>query len=367
MTDDDYGALYESLTSVLREECGSLALHKFIDGETALDKELWQRAAELGWLGISLPEAVGGLGMGTQGLHLLHRAIGASCAPGPFAATLAVTQMLAEARVDTACGDIIAAVIAGDAIIAAPIAPGGERLVLSGGVLNGRSQSLLGLDGATLALVPARRGGENCLALVRIASPGATAARVDLWDRTRSAGSVACNDVEPVILIEDAGSARLQAYFRYLSLSIAADCVGAGFQIAEQTTEYLKGREQFGQSLASFQALKHRVANLYIALDPAAELTRQAALGLASGRPAGLMWTALAKAAAADAFRFVADDCVQLHGGVGYTWEYDCHIFLKRALLNEVIAGRSAEQRDAAATLLDGMASAGETIAEIVE
>ena len=147
-------------------------------------------------------------------------------------------------------------------------------------------------------------------------------------------------------------------------MAIAADCVGGARAIAEQTVGYLKERQQFGRPLASFQALKHRVANLYVAVVEAEQALEHAVDAAACNTDSASMWAALAKAAASDAYFFVAADCVQLHGGVGFTWEFDCHIFLKRALLNRQLAGDNSALRDLAASRLAEATLAGITTAE---
>ena len=359
--EDDIGTLYESIVEVLADECDSIALHKFYNGESALDAQLWARAAELGWTAIALPEEQGGLGMGVRGLAALFGALGRFAVPDNFLATLPAAQWLGEVADTELAAQILPGVIAGEIQLAVPTAPGGARLTLDGSKLNGVSPLLIGAASASIAILPTAEG----LALVRLDAAGVSVRPMDMWDRTRAMTVVECADAEPIGMIADPDGVASAGLQRYLALAVAADSIGGARRIAEQTVDYLKTREQFGRALASFQALKHRVANLFFAIEPADELVKQAAETAEAGDPHAPMWNALAKEAAASAFRFVADDCLQLHGGVGFTWEFDCHIFLKRALLNQMIAGDRRVQLDSAAAILKAASAAGITTAEL--
>lgn len=358
--DDDIGTLYESIVEVLADECGSIDLHKYYSGELALDTQLWNRAAELGWTAIALPEEQGGLNMGVAGLAALFRALGRFAVPDLFLSTLPAAQWLAEVADPALAADIVPGVIAGETQLAVPAAPGAP-LALSGGTIDGTSGPLLGTVGAAIAILPVTGG----IALVRLDSPGVSATPMDMWDRTRFFMTVECVGVTPLAVIDDADGKALAALFRLLSIAVAADSVGGGRRIVEQTIDYLKTREQFGRALASFQALKHRVADMMFALEAADELVKHG-VELAGADDSNVTyWTAIAKTTATEAYKRAADDCLQLHGGVGYTWEFDCHIFLKRALLNQEIAGDNRGQLDGAAAALQAAAKAGTSIAEL--
>ena len=133
--------------------------------------------------------------------------------------------------------------------------------------------------------------------------------------------------------------------------------------ITERTVEYMKTREQFGQPIAGFQALKHRAANLVTQLAVMDEMVAHA-VQHADAPDAGL-WIMLAKAEVTEAFAFIGQDCMQLHGGVGFTWDFDPHVYLKRARLNEVLAMSNHALRDRAATVLATVTRAGETALEL--
>ncbi len=363
VSEDDLNSFYESMIDVLTSECDSIALHKFYDGEAGLDEQLWARAAELGWLGIGLPEAYGGLGMGVQGLDVLYRALGWAGAPGAFIPSLPVAQWLAEVAEEALAQKLLPQLVSGALEFAAPIAPTLSSVSLKAGRLSGVSQPLLVPRKAGIAVVPLADGG---MALVPMNNAAVSFDPIELWDRTRRAGTLRCDGAEPLAVIADPSGEVSRTFFRHLALAVAADSLGGGRRMTEQTVEYLKTRVQFGRPLAGFQALKHRVANLMLALTPAEELIRQAEDVSAKGEPTAELWVGLAKVSATEAFKFIADDSVLLHGGVGFTWALDCHIFLKRALLNELLAGANANHLDLAADSLAASARAGVSPAELV-
>lgn len=362
--DEDLRTFSESIGEVLRAECDRRKLHSYFDGENDLEHALWHRAKELGWFAIGVSEEFGGLGLGSRGLDVLFRSLGRSVAPGPFHPTLAGAQWLSECAPPGIAAQFIKGIVAGDLSLGIPAVPGGAPMKIEGGRITGESEALLIYPWAHLSILPVSDAGKAGFALVPVGAGHAEIARLELWDRTRSIGHIKCDNVAPAAVIPDPHGRVVDLLRRHLALAIAADCVGGARAIAEQTVGYLKERQQFGRPLASFQALKHRVANLYVAVVEAEQALEHAVDATASNTASASMWAALAKAAASDAYSFVAADCVQLHGGVGFTWEFDCHIFLKRALLNRQLAGDNSALRDLAASRLAEATLAGITTAE---
>lgn len=356
----DLEALRGGIADVLSGECGSRALHAFVDGAPGLEEQLWGQAAALGWLAIGLPEDVGGLGLGAAGLDVLHFELGRRLAPGPYVATLAAAQWLAELGV----GQPYCEAVAGGGLkIAVPAEPSeARRLTVEGDALHGRSSLLLGSAASGLAVVPVRTAAGDGWGLVEVGAE-ARLERQPMWDLTRDLCVLTCEAAPAAAIIEDAGGRALAALERHLSLAVASDSVGAGLAIAGQTVEYLKTRVQFGRPIGSFQALKHRAADMMILLETNRHLVDQAVE--TDGGLSGDLWAALAKASAAEAFRQVAADCVQLHGGIGFTWEYDCHLYLKRARLNEMLVGGEGGRRDLASARLEAILACGQSAAEL--
>jgi alkylation response protein AidB-like acyl-CoA dehydrogenase len=352
--------LREMIHDVLARECDNRAVHEFIDGKPELAMHVARYAAELGWTGIGLPESVGGAGLGLDGFYVLSRELGYRAAPGSLLATLAAAQWLSEfASEDHA--EILKAIVAGEATCAVPAVPGAP-LSAQEGLLSGNSALMLGEPG--YAIVRATCDGVDALALIKTGEQARWQAE-KAWDFTRPVGRLTCANVRPVLLWPDPEGHLQNRLELILALAIVADNVGGMRAIALSTIEYLKTREQFGKIIGSFQALKHRAANTMLAVELAEQQGAQA-LDAAAGAD-GYLWAALAKAGTAETYRRVAQEAVQLHGGVGFTWEFDCHIYLKRARLNEALVGSATALRDRAADLLLAATAEGRSVAEIPE
>ena len=185
-----------------------------------------------------------------------------------------------------------------------------------------------------------------------------------MWDRTREVIDIRLQNAKPTAVLEDR-EATSEALLRAMALAVAADSAGAARSITERTIAYMKTREQFGQPIAGFQALKHRAADLATKLAVMDEMVAHAVHRTAADEPDADIWASLAKAEVTEASVFIATDCVQLHGGVGFTWDFDPHIFLKRARLNEVLVMANPALRDRAAAGLAAVTRAGRSALEL--
>jgi alkylation response protein AidB-like acyl-CoA dehydrogenase len=363
----DLEALRGSIADVLAANCDRRAVHAHIDGADNLAARLWKMAAELGWLAIGLPERFDGLGLAGQGLAVLHRELGSVLAPGPYIATLAAAQWLAEYDASPFAQHHLPRVAAGELQIAVPCDPASNPGHWDGGRMVSASRVLmLGGSGPELAVVPVRsEDGHAGMALIDTRFAGVRLEAQSVWDRTREVSLLSCGPVEAELVIADPAGTVSAALTRHLGLATANDSLGGARSIAEQTIGYMKDRVQFDRPIGAFQAMKHRAADMMILLEVQDRLLDQAIEAEQRRSPDADLWTALAAAGATDAYSFVADDCVLLHGGIGFTWEYDCHLFLKRARLNAVIGGDNAVRVDCAATALEQAAREGRSVLEL--
>lgn len=350
-------AMREGVASVLAELGGSTALHAFIDGKNTLDRDLWAQAGALGWLGFGIPEAYGGLGLGFSGLAILHAEIGRQAAPGPYIATLSAAQTIVEAGGEDVQKTWLPRIAAGEIGACVPAALTAAPLTLSGTGVSGTIRCL-GAPDAAFLLAPT----EDNWCIVELTEAQVRA--VPMWDRTRTVMDVVLHDARPAAVLADRDSVRA-ALTRAMALAIAADSRGAARSVTERTIAYMKTREQFGQPIAGFQALKHRAADLATRLEVMDEMVAHAVHRTVLGEPDADIWTMLAKAETTENFVFIATDCVQLHGGVGFTWDYDPQIFLKRARLNEALVLPNTELRDRAAGALASLTRAGQSALEL--
>jgi alkylation response protein AidB-like acyl-CoA dehydrogenase len=339
LDDSDFQALDEAISQVLASEADRHALHSHIDGKVRLDRMLWDKAVELGWPAIGLPEGVGGLGMGLRGLDLLYRQLGRCVAPGPFLATLAAAQTISEVADAVTKTEWLPRLAAGECKLAVAAlvdtTPGGSETWLLGDV------------DSDAALVPLASGEWGLVSL-------AGAERLEMWDRTRPLLRLDLAGRQPLATFPGAPTA--QALTRNLALGIAADAIGGARAIIEITVSYMMQREQFGRVIASFQALKHRIADHMTEVVSGEEFLSLAVDSAARGNPDADIWAGLAKARCTESYVRIAQDCLQLHGGVGFTWEFDVHLYLNRARLSELLVAPNTKLKDdAVAGLADAV------------
>jgi alkylation response protein AidB-like acyl-CoA dehydrogenase len=350
-------ALREGVADVLAEQSGSTEMHAFIDGKNALDRELWSRAASLGWLGVGIPEQYGGLGLGHHGLAILHTELGRQAAPGPYIPTLSAAQAIVENGSEAVRTAWLPRIASGEVNAAVPATPDAAALTWSDAGVSGTLRCL-GAPDAALVLAPVG----DAWVIVELA--GAEVNAAPMWDRTREVIDVRLRNAKPAAILEDRERTS-GALLRAMALATAADSCGAARSVTERTLAYMKTREQFGQPIAGFQALKHRAADLATKLAVMDEMVAHAVDKIAADEPDADIWVSLAKAEVTETFVFIATDCVQLHGGVGFTWDFDPQIFLKRARLNEVLVMTNPALRDQAAARLAAATRAGRSALEL--
>jgi alkylation response protein AidB-like acyl-CoA dehydrogenase len=263
----------------------------------------WDQFVEMGFLGLTVPEGKGGLGLGPEALAAVHYELGRTLVPGPMIAQMLVIEALAghaDLRVQAVAGQkMTVGHFACDADLASHILVGGSERI-----------SLISRDAASI-------------------TPQVT------WDETRRLFSVESNAKGSIIAEGEAARALAERLKKNLCLMLAADSLGGANAVFELTVEYLKTRRQFDRPLAMFQALKHRCADLKIALVAAEALL----WSRANDADASLADFGALKAHACAVFRTTAEEAIQLHGGIGLTAEHPCHLFLKRAMLNGALGG----------------------------
>lgn len=328
-----------TIREVLAAEATPQHMHKLFDTGETRDRSFEKVMANLGWPVIGIAEAQGGLGLGLAGLAVLYEELGRVPVALPVLPTQLVAAALQQRR--SANPDPVLDAIARGEISAAWVEPP-AALASDTGRLEGEARHILGLGDADVLLVSI---DEERAAIVKADAAGVEIQRRQAVDFTRSLGDVRFTGVDVSPFPVAAAPLRRHAW-----LGIASDCIGGAESILERTVEYMKVRVQFDQPIGAFQALKHRAANLQLTLEQARGVVAEA---MTEGEgTAALGLAALAKATAADAYAAIAADAVQLHGGIGYTWEHDCHIFLKRAQLNRHVFGSSETLLETAAQAL---------------
>ena len=345
--------LRDSVRQVLDEHLA--ATGDAIPGEDGrpVDAVLWQQMTELGWLSLCIGEDHGGLGLGAAHAAVLHEELGRALASVPMLSTLLAAEALARGGSAAQQAAWLPRLAAGEIMTAIQLPRDGAALPrLSDGRLSGRWLHLLFGDVASLLLLPVETDTGIAFVLLDSGSDGLTVERRPTVDLTRSLAEAVADDVaigeEQVLPLDVVLADHLR---NQSAAALACEAVGAAAAILARTIDYMGVRVQFGRPIGSFQALKHRAANWKVVLEAATALARHAADAIAAGEPDVSSIASSAKFYACDIGAAIAADAIQLHGGIGFTWEHVCHLFLKRAKLNQQLFGSSTEHKERVARL----------------
>ncbi|MEC4571556.1 acyl-CoA dehydrogenase family protein [Streptomyces virginiae] len=358
-----------TLREILGKRCGPDEVKAAVRTAAGYDRELWQQLSrQLGLPGIAVAEEYGGVGCGPADLALACEETGRALLPSPLLATAVLCAPLIAALGSAAqrsallpplaSGGLTAALAVPGPVLATALALTGEDSAgqwsgggRAGGVqaradaagdgwrLYGEAAQVLDGHSASLLLVAAHTGGfarsRTLLFLVREDAPGLVRSRQTVLDETRPQARIQLRDVPAELLGGGEEGAdvpgALAATGRTASAVLAAEAVGAAGQALARTVEYVRQREQFGRAIGSFQAVKHRLADLYVQVQAARSAAYYAAWDPDQG--------GLALAQALEALRVTAGEAIQLHGGIGFTWEHDAHLYFKRAASDELLFG----------------------------
>jgi alkylation response protein AidB-like acyl-CoA dehydrogenase len=293
--------------------------------------ESWKLVTEMGWLMLSLPEDAGGLGLGRDAAAAIHFEHGKALGTAPLIPAMATVQALGAATeladqagwIERACaGEFITTNLrAGD-------------LTGDGDALSGTLPAVPDADMATHLII----ANPGRAALVPLDAPGVTVTERPVWDQSRRLFDVTFDafTLDPALIMARGEAARelTERLKGEMIFALAADSLGGANTILDLTVEYLKTRKQYGRPLGMFQALQHRCADLKVSIGAA-----EALLWARAEQPATMVEIGGLKAHAAEVYRWVCEEAIQLHGGVGLTEEFYCHLFMKRANLNVHLGG----------------------------
>jgi alkylation response protein AidB-like acyl-CoA dehydrogenase len=339
---------------------GAASAAAAVDAPTGYDEAVWSAMADQGWLAIELPEDDGGLGLGMVELAVLCEEIGRRLVAAPFLPTIvAIGALLGpEARADTGTKEWREALGQGDAVGCVAAAPGSDGLSVEGSEgqvrLSGQTAPVAYAPSADVAVVLAA-GAVYGVDLRAEGRPSPLSA----MDRTRELG-VLVFDGTPARFLGGEGAAALLVD-RAATLA-SAEMLGAADHVLALTVQYAKDRVQFGKPIGSFQAVKHMLADALVDVEGMRSTAYYAAWCAAAGDSERSLAASMAKAWCSDASRRVMAAGLQVHGGIGFTWEHDMHLYLKRAQLDQVSYGDAAAHRDRIATLLRTRLQAGESL-----
>jgi alkylation response protein AidB-like acyl-CoA dehydrogenase len=330
--------------------------------------------AELGWMGLILPEQYGGSGLDFVDLVVVLEEMGRTVLPGPFFSTVALGGVgIVEGGSDALKLELLPKLAAGELKVTlaqlepsgrwdadgiqATVKPDGKDVVVSGTklfvpdahtadliIVAGRAPGSTGREGLSLVLVDAR-------------APGVKISQLKTMDQTRRLSEVVLTDVRVpagrVLGAPGQGWALLDRIVDRGKVGLCAEMCGGAQKVLEMSVDYAKVREQFGKPIGSFQAIQHKCANMLVEVESSKSVTYYAAWAVANDAPEAPLAAAMAKAYCSDAYRHVSGEGIQIHGGIGFTWEHDMHLYFKRAKSSEVTFGDATWNRELVAQYID--------------
>ncbi len=379
--DDDATMLRDTARKFLADNLPTDKLHRLVAANSDpyrtpacdWDRNLWRQIVELGWTTVAVPEADGGMGMNLAALAGLAEEVGRAALPSPFIATAIATLAL------RACGSeparkLLGEIATGRAATLATTPRSGAWEIdacdvrLEGGKLQGSAWFVQDACKADVLIVKAASANGIALCAVPVNSAGVEIVPDAIIDLTRDQAHVQFDHVavapDHVFAAPGKGAAALAAAEPALLTIIAADMCGAAEWLLQTTAEYARLREQFGHQLGYFQAVKHPLVNLMIALDQAKSLVYNAACAVDSEPERAPAYARMAKAAASDVAAYASNRAIQFHGGIGFTWECAVHLYTKRQKHNQMFYGDASYQRAKLAELLMGAMGSGATVGQ---
>lgn len=354
---EDREALAASVASLLRDRGGETAVRATMTTTAGYDPDLWRQLADMGVVGLAVPEQFGGAGAGAAELEAVMEEMGAALLCSPFLGSAVIaTSLLVESGDADQKQRWLPALADGTALAAAALTGLDARwtedsvsvsATESAGQwqLDGTAQYVLHAQNADVLIVAAADADGAALYIVDPAAAGVTIAALPEFDHTQRLARIEFAGADAARL---AGSdwSTVERSVRVALVALAGDQAGGARRALENTVEYTKVRVQFGRPIGSFQAIKHMAADLLLESESATSAARYAAEALDAGDPDADTAVALAAFACADAFVTVASTSIQMHGGIGFTWEHPAHLYLRRARADAELLGSPSYHRE---------------------
>ncbi|CAA0124838.1 Acyl-CoA dehydrogenase FadE34 [Mycolicibacterium vanbaalenii] len=341
---DDHQDLAEAASGQLTRLAALATARASLEGGSRHPSDLWSAATELGWTGLAIGEEVGGSGFGLAELAVVLESQGRQLCPGPFLPSVAASVVIDRCAPDPVRNEFLPGLAGGETVAALGVS--GSVAVGADLVVTGQCPAVLGAPDADILVLVA---GDDVV-IVPAGADGVTVGALDTLDTTRSVGSVALHDVTvPADRVLRGAARNARTVFRILA---SAEAVGVSWAALDMAVDYAKVREQFGRTIGTFQAVKHHAANMLVAAEVATAATWDAAR--ADDLDSAWFPAAVAASHAIHAQVFNAQNNIQLHGGIGYTWEHDAHLYLRRA---RMLAALMADGADPLLDVVEGQRS----------
>jgi alkylation response protein AidB-like acyl-CoA dehydrogenase len=359
----------------LENECTSTFVRERMAEAAGVTDDLWAKLAEQGWLGLVYPEEYGGSGLGFVDLTVLMEEMGRAVMPGPYFSTVVLSGLaILEAGSAGQKKEWLTRIAAGEAKAALAWTEPNARWDAAGVtttardaagrfVLNGAKLFVLDAHLADVLVVVARTAeGKSAeegvsLFLVPKGARGVDVKLLPTMDQTRKLCEITLTDVnvsgDALLGTKHEGWTPLARVIERATVALCAEMCGGAQRVLDMTTEYAKIRIAFGKPIGSYQGVKHKAADMLVDVENAKSLTYYAAWAVDENVPEAALAASMAKAYVSDAFRKVSGAGIQLHGGIGFTWEHDLHLYFKRAKSSEFTLGDATYHRERVAQLIN--------------
>ena len=368
---DDQRVLRDQARKFLGEHASSARVRRVLDTDAPYDAELWRGMVEMAWPGTAIPEEYGGAGYGHLELCVIAEELGRSLAPTPFSSSVYLaTEAIILAGSDAQKKRWLPRLAMGEAIGCFALAEGPSTPTPAALATTARSGRLSGVklpvadgDVAHLAVVAARTSGgqgERSMSLfvVELDGPDLKRTALKTIDPTRSHARIVFDEAHGELLGgEGQGWPLVRRLLDRAAVLVAFEQVGGAQAALDMAREYALGRFAFGRPIASFQAIKHKLVDMYVAIELARSNAYYGAWALSTNAPELPVAAAAARVSATEAFWLAAKENIQTHGGMGFTWEFDCHLYYRRAKLLGLALGSARHWKQELIARLEARAS----------
>jgi len=353
---EDQNELRVQARRFLEARCSSADVRAVLDGKASYDAALWKGLGEMGFLGVVIPETYGGIGLGYLELCVIAEELGRTLAPVPTLSVFLATELLLAAGTEAQKASWLPKLVTGEAIGTlahaegtGPVTSQNLQVRADGAYVNGVKTPVPAGDIAHFAIVSARSlGGAMSLYMVDLTRAGVLRERVETIDPTRSHACIEFHKAEATLLGEEGrGWQILEEALDRAAVLTAFEQLGGADRALEMARDYALERMAFGRPIGSFQAIKHMLADMYVSVALARSNAYYGAWALATAAAELPQAAASARVAASQAFQHCARNNIQVHGGMGFTWAFDCHLFYRRANLLALSLGPVSDWEDA--------------------
>ena len=364
---DEQQMLKDTARRFLDDKVPAAVVRSLMETDSGFDDGHWQAIAEQGWQAMAIPEEYGGAGFSFMEVAILMEEMGRSLFPVPYLSSIVLgADLVQRAGTEEQKSEILPDVAAGERRLAlAHLEPSGdwgpdgiEMVAVADGddlVLNGTKSFVIDGHTADTLLVVVRTGigttGSEGISVVMVPSdsPGVSASRLETMDMTRKQAEITFDDVTvpaaSVLGRSGSGWRSLEETLEQAVVALAFEQVGGAQACLDMAVGYAKERVQFGRPIGSFQAIKHKCADMLVRVESAKSAAYYAGWAASTGDDDLAVAAPLAKSYCSEAYFFCAAESIQVHGGIGFTWEHDAHLYFKRAKTDELLFGTPARHR----------------------